>query len=478
VTAPQQTASQPVWARCAWCAEDAWCMPTDDNQGCTWWCCQPDYQANRRTIREGVITVLAPSPAPGRDRGQPLKVPQPRPEVMRDAMRRWWRPGDPVPEGLNPADVEADYEMDVLWQARKLAQARDARRELDAQGWQPPDVTAPLSDELALPRMTYAHRIDGLAGWNHNVLIAGERKVGKSTLLFNLSAGLSRGSCAPDMTWTPGTFLGPWTTCWLGGNVGYWNAEMDKDDFLDEFRKLPAGALEAARIRALHFRGLAVPVITSPAARAWFVSWLRENEIEVLIIDTWGAFCAANGVRNLSDDAEVRVITSGLDAIKRETWVRSLFIPIHTPHQTGERHLERFKGAGAVGDWADTLWTYVKDAAGVRYLWAEGRAGIGKDETSVGWSPDTGLLSWSYEGNRMQTARERQRSKAVKALETAGMAGLGAEELKDAAGGNRASAAGVIGDLLGEGLADVEKNGRAKIYRLKDYRKDQPDQGG
>ena len=378
--------------------------------------------------------------------------------------------------GVLDADAPAIEQTSVVKAMISQHAQATARRWMASRGWQPPDGTAPLAAELSQPRRTLAHRIDGLAGWNHNVLIAGERKVGKSTLLFNLAGGLSLAGCAPDGTaWTPGCFLGPWTRCFLGGNVGYWNAEMDKDDFLDEFRKLPERAFDPARIRPLHFRGVAMPVITSPAAREWFVAWLRENEIEVLIIDTWGAFCAANGVRNLSDDAEVRVITSGLDAIKRETWVRSVFIPIHTPHQTGERHLERFKGAGAVGDWADTLWTYVRDAEGVRYLWAEGRAGIGRSETSVSWSGDTGLLAWSYEGNRAQTARERQRSRAVAALEQAGDRGLGAEELQGRRRGNRAAAGEVIGGIVGDGLADVEKNGRAKIYRLKDYRKDHPD---
>jgi len=392
----------------------------------------------------------------------------------------FWRPGTEFPEDLPEgarADVEANYQARVAAEAQQYALRRDARRLADAEGWQPPSGTGPLADELALARATYQHRIEGLAGWNHNVLIAGERKVGKSTLLFNLTGGLSRSGCAPDghggWLWTPGTFLGPWTKCWAAGSVAYINAEMDADDFRDEFRKLPAAAFDPARIFPLHCRGTALPVITNARAREWFCGWLNERAAETLIIDTWGAFCAANGVRNMSDDAEVRVITSGLDEIKAATGVRSLFIPIHTPHQTGEKHLERFKGAGAVGDWADTLWTYVKDADGVRYLWAEGRAGIGRDETSVSWSGDTGLLSWSYEGNRMQTARERQRSKAVKALEAAGANGLGAEDLKDAAGGNRAAAGSVIENLLGEGVTDMEKNGRAKIYRLKDYRKDQ-----
>jgi hypothetical protein len=66
---------------------------------------------------------------------------------------------------------------------RRLEQLEDdrwARHELDAQGWQPPDATARLDAELALPRSGEPHRIPGLAGMNHNVLLAGPRKTGKT----------------------------------------------------------------------------------------------------------------------------------------------------------------------------------------------------------------------------------------------------------------------------------------------------------
>ena len=404
--------------------------------------------------------ILAVAPSPHHKTGQPGQWLEAYPQ----------QPQEPARALLARRAVTRLDEM-ITERQLQVHIDREARRREASRGWQPPSGTAPLSAELAVPRATYAHRIEGLAGWNHNVLIAGERKVGKSTLLFNLTAGLSVAGCAPDgaggWLWTPGTFLGPWTKCWASGTVAYWNAEMDADDFRDEFRKLPAGTFDASRIYPLHLRGAAVPVITSPAAREWFCGWLKEKAAETLILDTWGAFCAANGVRNLSDDAEVRVVTSGLDEIKAATGVRSVFIPIHTPHQTGERHLERFKGAGAVGDWADTLWTYVKDSAGVRYLWAEGRAGIGRDETSVSWSTDTGLLSWSYEGNRAQTARDRQREKITEALRRAGDEGLATEALKDAAGGHRNEATGVIAELERAGVIEIETLKRSKIHRLK-----------
>jgi hypothetical protein len=396
-----------------------------------------------------------------------------------------WRPGTPVPEGMNVnmTDVEADYQLGVAEQARREQQRRDARRALDAEGWQPPERTASLADELALPRQTWAHRIDRLAGWGHNVLVAGPRKAGKSQLMINLCAALSCSRWGADPAngqpvLVPGTFLGPWTSCWLGGNVAYVNAEMDAEDWRDCFRALPPGTCDPWRIFPLHRRGEPFPVIASEAARAWFVSWLRERSVEVLVIDTWGALAAKNGVRNLNDDAEARGLLDGLDAIKREAGVASLFIPIHTPHQTGERHLERFKGAGATGDWADTLWTYVADGDGTRYLWAEGRARIAVAETALAWSPQTGQLWWGTGGSRAQTAREKQREKAMAALTAAGERGVGAEDLKDATGGNRKAAGQVIAELTAEQIAEMEKKGNAKIYRLRKPGSDPDGPGG
>ena len=243
----------------------------------------------------------------------------------------------------------------------------------------------------------------------------GPRKVGKSALMFNLTGALSLTRVVQDPAtgqpvWQPGRFLGA-VDCWLAGTVAYLNLEMDADDWRDEFRKMPRGSYDPARIVPLHLRGVPFPVVTSTAARAWFTGWLRANAVEVLIIDTWGAFGPRNGARDLNKDSEVRPVLDGLDEIRAEAGVRSLYMPIHMPHQTGDPGAERFKGAGMVGDWADALWNYVqpdpKDET--RFLGAHGRARIDMPESALAYDYCTGLC---VGGRQPQAAGPADRSGA------------------------------------------------------------------
>jgi hypothetical protein len=287
------------------------------------------------------------------------------------------------------------------------------------------------------------------------------------------------GGAPPDapQRLVPASFLGT-SLCYLSGNVGCVNLEMDEQDWLDVFRALPRAAFNPARIFPLHRRGLPLPVITSPAARDWFVAWLREHQIEVLIVDTWGQLCARNGVRRMNDDGEVLPVLAGLDEIKAAARVASLYLSIHMPHQTGEKHLERFKGAGATGDWADVLWTFVTDdEEKARYLGAVGRSRIDRDEAALWFDPGTGLLSWDIgTGNRQQAQADRQERRMRLALEHAGKDGILTEDLMDAAGGHRNGARHKLGDLVAAGEVRVVREGRAKRHFLSD--RDDAAEGG
>jgi hypothetical protein len=299
------------------------------------------------------------------------------------------------------------------------------------------------------------------------VLIQGPRKTGKTTLEIELACSLSLASAwsAQRQQWTQAPFLGA-SQCQMGGNVAVINAEMDADDWKDEFRNRTPGSYDASRIFPLHCRGTPLPVITSEAARDWLVGWLAERSVEVLFIDTWGALCAKNGVRNLNDDAEVRVVLDGLDEIKQRSGAASVFVLIHTPHQVpGAKHLERFKGAGSVGDWADALWNYVADDQGVRYLSAVGRARIDAGEQSLAYDWGTGSLSWGGTGSRAQTAEARMAADIIAALEQAGTAGMLTEELLDAVGGHRNTARAMAKKMADRQEIAVASNGaRGKRY--------------
>jgi hypothetical protein len=384
-------------------------------------------------------------------------------------------PGMNLPQHLEfmRPQLESGFDSDVAAKARSRAVDEQARRQLDAQGWQPPEATGSLADGLTRPRTGEAHRIPGYAGMNHNVLLAGPRKTGKTQLLANLASSLSLTSTAWDerigaWVWQPAPFLGR-SQCWLAGNVACVNLEMDEQDWLDVFRAMPGWACNAARIFPLHRRGLPLPVITSAAAREWFVAWLREHQTEVLIIDTWGQFCARNGVRRMNDDGEVLPVLAGLDEIKTAAGVASLYLSIHMPHQTGDKHLERFKGAGAVGDWADVLWTFIteeKEGKEVRYLGAVGRSRIDAAESALDFDAATGLLSWGEGGTRKQAKARGQAARIRGALEVAGAEGMLTEELVGAAGGHLPDARDTLREMLADGEIEMVPQGRGKRYFL------------
>lgn len=160
-----------------------------------------------------------------------------------EAWERWWRAAElPQPEVTEPPGptwdgrtlaelVRENAELKELlggpdgWSmsAQIVTRQRqqwidaEARRRNAATGWYEPQQEAgSLADELDLPRSTPRYRIAGLAGFGHNVLVAGERKVGKSALMVNLAAAAS--TARPDQ---PGRFLGS-TEVVLGGNIAYW----------------------------------------------------------------------------------------------------------------------------------------------------------------------------------------------------------------------------------------------------------------
>ena len=78
-------------------------------------------------------------------------------DPLRDGVMRWWRPGMAVPEGVSPAEAEADYRMGVDRLLRTEQQRREARRLADAQDRQPVILSAASAvwDE---PDLTYLVR--------------------------------------------------------------------------------------------------------------------------------------------------------------------------------------------------------------------------------------------------------------------------------------------------------------------------------
>ena len=67
--------------------------------------------------------------------------------------------------------------------------------------------------------------------------------------------------------------------------IGFWNCEMDEDDFLDYIRSV--GIVNTDKIELLHLRGQPVRLLTD-AGMDWTINWLIDNDVEILLNDSWG----------------------------------------------------------------------------------------------------------------------------------------------------------------------------------------------
>jgi hypothetical protein len=298
-------------------------------------------------------------------------------------------------DDITPEEVEAALEVQhqAMVQARVRVRradkdaARIVRREEAEQAWRPPSDRATvglLSDQMAMPRTSPRYLVDGLLGWNHNVILGAQYKTGKTTLGLNLARALVDGH----------EFMGRRVALPKGSRVAWLNGEMDSWDFNDY--ALPLAFRNPDRVAALHLRGGRLPFLDNEAACDWLVKWLVDNETAVWVVDSWRRLCVWNGISE-NDNEEVERLTAKLDQVKNDAGVRALVVLAHTGRAKQEQGEERVRGATALDDWADARWVMGREGP-VRWFYAEGR-GVGFEETALTWDPTRNLVGLG-EGDR------------------------------------------------------------------------------
>jgi RecA-family ATPase len=83
-------------------------------------------------------------------------------------------------------------------------------------------VSSSLLNDLAREREMVRYRIESLIGIRHNASLTGMYKTGKTGLACDLATALADGR----------PFLGSLAVEMPQGRIGFWNGEMDRDDFL------------------------------------------------------------------------------------------------------------------------------------------------------------------------------------------------------------------------------------------------------
>lgn len=228
---------------------------------------------------------------------------------------------------------------------------KELRREQILLNFTEPPYTHTLKEELemALPPFTYT--VERLHPKGSNSLLRSAYKAGKSTLLLNLMKSLVDGV----------PFLDTFEVERPIGRVAFWNYEVSRVQFARWARSIEIKNQDRCAVWNLRGYNLALDVdeIFEKA-----VDWLKEQEVECLIIDPYSRAYAGDE----NDNSQVGEWLDTIDRLKREAGVEDIFMSAHY----GRGFEERARGAARLEDWADSLWSLNKDE-GDRYFSADGR---------------------------------------------------------------------------------------------------------
>ena len=328
-----------------------------------------------------------------------------------------------------------------------------------------PDLSGPLRslwDDIQDPPPKVPSAIDELAKKGHIVTLPSARKSGKSTLLMNLAWSGVRG----------GKFLEEFQT-YLGGNVGFVNAEMTTDDFTEYARPMPFKEKDMRRIFPIHCRdeGIRLNLLNDETCSR-FIRWLRDRDCEWLFLDPWKNFLSWAGA-GMNDNDMVSRLADRVREIVVSAGISLCVIPMHTTQTAPEEGLERGKGAGELEDSADSMWRYTRVDGSIslpRILAVEGR-GVGLEGQAVMYDEGTGLLSLG-QGGRAEV-RSRGNAEIVADTLELYLASVPADrckagELKSALRIDENKKTRAIRDAVHEGtiLEDAEGPGKPTWYSM------------
>lgn len=356
------------------------------------------------------------------------------------------------PEILNdPAKV--NQVINQVTTMRVTDVARTIHRALSYVSEEPPtELSYTLAQASSMLRPTREFHVEKVFARRHIVTLVGRHKSGKTTLAGNLVQSLVDGD----------PFLGQFEVTGLSGNVGMWNGEMDAQDF-DEYL-LAMKIREMRRVQIAHLQGYKVNLL-SDEGRKWAIKWLGDRDIEVWVPDPWSKICSWSGIEE-NDNTGVKQLQVRIEEIRREAGVVSIFMPIHPPRAEDGQNgsTPRARGAAAMDEWPDALWTYSRDDD-QRYLAVEGRGGVGLDETAISYDAGTNRLG-IVGGNRREIRRGSLGDRVIEIVTD--REGIMTSDIYSEVGGDRNEVSAAIKQLERDGKIHSEpgERPRSKVWRL------------
>jgi len=327
----------------------------------------------------------------------------------------WMSPFGPVPG--EPEQGEArptGRELAIREELERLVIREDARARFEVLRRPPAPAfdAGTLAEVLARPSEPKM-RVEGLMPWDSNMVIAAQRKTGKTTLEINMAWSLLTGE----------PFLGR-SVRPITGSVGFLNYEVSAAMLA---RWADEHGLDRERLYLVNLRGRRNP-LSHPDDRAKLAELLRARAVETLIVDPFGR--AYTGTSQ-NDSGEVGAWLADLDVFARgEVGARDTILSVHAGWAA-----EHSRGSSALEDWPDSIITMTRmEGTGDRYISAEGRD-VELEEDRLLYDASTRRVSLSGAGSRRAakatTSGEETRANILGVL-AAHPEGLSGNELAEA----------------------------------------------
>jgi AAA domain len=266
------------------------------------------------------------------------------------------------------AVAEAAFAVRVRAEAQRRVAAECAVRQ--------PFDAALLADVVIEP---VRWRVEGLLPAQGRLLVAAQRKAGKTTFTLNLARNLLLG----------GDHLGHFHVQPIAGRVGFLNFEVSRSQLCLWAREV---GVPGDRFFAVHLRGRANPFADADDT-ARLAALLRAATVEAVIVDPFGR--AYTGTSQ-NDAGEVGAFLSGLDRFAEAAGCSELVLTAHAGWDG-----ERTRGSSALEDWADAVAYLVRDKENdrLRYFRAIGRD-VEVDEDRLNFDPTRRRLTLAGAGSR------------------------------------------------------------------------------
>ena len=314
-----------------------------------------------------------------------------------------------------------------------------------------------LDELLAEPDEEVVYRVGRLWPAGGRVVIAAQRKAGKTTIMGNLLRCLADGDA----------FLDRYEAVPVTGTVFHFDTEMPRSMLKRWLRDQGIRRADLIHVELLRGRVTSFDIL-QPAVRAEWAALIRSAGTEVVSFDCIGPVLAALGLSE-NDSSEVGTFLVAFEQLLEQAGVAEAALFHHMGHAA-----ERSRGASRLRDWPDAEWKLVYERpregdgepgpSAARYFEAAGRD-VAEAEQRLDFDPATRHLSAG--GGSRQDERAASMLAAITAyIEAQAESDCSQSRIEAAVEGRAQDVRQVLDRAVQDRVVCRHVRGQAKLHRI------------